>query len=109
MDMFTDVLTQEGEKIKFGDILSSPTTHDVVVLREVDGEPIVQVIGHEEYIFTLKSFVSKWSELSVTGSILIQGIQTKKSLIWISDPSLNSKSKFFNYSYTLNIRLLREF
>ncbi|WP_190318215.1 hypothetical protein [Bacillus wiedmannii] len=40
------------------------------MLREVDGEPIVQVIGHEEYIFTLKSFVSKWSELSVTGSIL---------------------------------------
>ncbi|MCU5181617.1 hypothetical protein [Bacillus toyonensis] len=70
MDIFTGVQTKRGEKIKFGDILSSPITHDVVVLREVDGEPIVQIIGHEDYVFALKSFVSKWSELSVTGSIL---------------------------------------
>ncbi|HFJ9374995.1 TPA: hypothetical protein ACGW7B_005693 [Bacillus nitratireducens] len=70
MDIFTGLSTQKGEKIKFGDILRSPTTHDVVVLIEVNREPIVQVIEHKCYIFTLKSFVSQWSELSVTGSIL---------------------------------------
>ncbi|MEW9139760.1 hypothetical protein [Bacillus wiedmannii] len=70
MDIFTDIQTLKGEKIKFGDILSSPTTHDVVVLIDVNREPIVQVIEHKDYIFTLKGFVSKWSELSVTGSIL---------------------------------------
>ncbi|MDH8003021.1 hypothetical protein [Bacillus cereus] len=70
MDISTDIQTLKGEEIKFGDILSSPTTHDVVVLIDGNSEPIVQVIDHKDYIFTLKSFVSKWPALSVTGSIL---------------------------------------
>ncbi|AXY09967.1 hypothetical protein CUC43_25885 [Bacillus thuringiensis LM1212] len=70
MNICTDIQTLKGEKIKFGDILSSPTTHDVVVLIDGNSEPIVQVIDHKDYIFTLKSFVSKWPVLSVKGSIL---------------------------------------
>lgn len=70
MDIFTDIQTLKGEEIKFGDILSSPTTHDVVVLIDANREPIVQVIEHKDYIFTLKSFASKWPALKVTGSIL---------------------------------------
>lgn len=70
MDFKTGISTEKGEAINFGDILVSPMTHNVVVLRDFDGMPIVQVIDHEDYIFPLKTFVTKWSGLYVGGNIL---------------------------------------
>jgi len=78
----TGVNTEKGEAINFGDILVSPMTHDVVVLRDFDETPIVQVIDHEDYIFPLKTFVTKWSDLKVKGNILTRDKSKLKGVDW---------------------------
>lgn len=70
MDFKTGISTLKGENIHFGDILTAPQMADVVVLRDYDGSPIVQVIEKEDFVFPLKSFVYKWPALKVEGSIL---------------------------------------
>ncbi|PHE64165.1 hypothetical protein COF68_04775 [Bacillus toyonensis] len=70
MNLLTKVKTQKGEELKLGDILSSPMTHDAVVRVGDNGELFVQIIDREDYVFNLESFVSKWSELYVSGSTL---------------------------------------
>lgn len=50
----------KGE-IKYGDVLKSSMTHDVVVMHHKDNNtPIVKVVG-ENIWFTLDEFVKSWS------------------------------------------------
>ena len=59
--MYTDVkLPRDKGTIKYGDILTSTMTHDVVVMHHVERKvPIVKVIG-EDIIFDLDEFISAW-------------------------------------------------
>ncbi|MGF2716537.1 hypothetical protein ACQUY5_30715 [Bacillus cereus] len=70
MDSLTEVKTQKGEEIKLGDILSSPMTHDVIVRLDPKRGLVAEIIDRPDYVFDLKTFVSKWSDLHVTGNMM---------------------------------------
>lgn len=73
MELNTGVfIRNSGIEVKLGDKLKGGSTKEVVVLYDPECFTyVVQVIENPEFIFNLDEFVSEWSHLDVTGSIII--------------------------------------
>jgi hypothetical protein len=73
LNLDTGRKTRKGETIRIGDTLKGGSTHEVVVVFEHDSEELV-VEAVEDRLkimsFKLDKFISSWSDLEVTGSIL---------------------------------------
>ena len=70
MDLRTGYATKKGEWVRIGDILSSPATHDVVVVIDIVGTLFAQIKHEPSMAFELDYFLRQWSELEITGSVV---------------------------------------
>ena len=70
MELNTGVSTQNGEKINLGDILSGPNIHEVVVVKDEEGNLFAEVISEPFIAFELEEFIKMYSQLKIKGSVL---------------------------------------
>ncbi|MGN4914314.1 hypothetical protein ACTFR8_24240 [Bacillus cereus group sp. MYBK15-3] len=70
MDLRTGCTTKKGEWVRIGDILSSPNTHDVVVVVDIEGTLFAQIKHEPSMAFELEYFLRQHSDLTITGSVV---------------------------------------
>lgn len=72
LNLETGMCLANGTPVKYGDILVSKSTHDVIVKHHAKlNIPIVEIID-EDIIFTLDEFIQSWGEsLSVITNVNI--------------------------------------
>ena len=63
---------KDGRIVVLGDILSSPSTHDVVVMwNDKENDFYVAVYPELDIMFSLKEFIESWHGLYVSSNVCV--------------------------------------